>query len=50
MELVKFGLAANRESGPGLAHNSVEELCHLGGGKEDDGLGEFRVGELVVGK
>ena len=28
----------------------MEELRHLGGGEENDSLGEFGVGELVVGK
>lgn len=51
MELVESGFMALRESGPGsLPKEGGEELRHFGGGEENDGLGEFRVGELVVGK
>ena len=51
MELVKLGLATDRQgSTGGLTQKSVKEPCHRGGRAENESLGEFRVGELVVGE
>lgn len=51
MKLVEPGIAAGWEGSlRRLTQKGVEELRHFGGREENDGLGEFRVGELVVGK
>ena len=51
MDFIELGTEARWESSPGhLAQKSMEELCHFGGGEENNSLGECGVGELIVGE
>jgi len=51
MKFVEPGFFASWEGSLGrLRQKAVEELRHFGGREENNGLGEFGVGKLVVGK